>query len=127
MKEARKVELASINAARTEVTPTAWTVLQQDGPNHLGLWCNVLPDYQMALIAPCLHALQSLSASNAERKANKEKLVADKLAAFGKTPPLPCVSTKALPLPCVSTKALPLPCVSTKALPLPCVSTCVCV
>ena len=23
---------------------------QKDGPNHLGLWCYVLPDHQMALI-----------------------------------------------------------------------------
>ena len=22
-------------------TPTAWTMFQQDGPNHLGLWCNM--------------------------------------------------------------------------------------
>ena len=31
-------------------TPTTWTVLQQDGPNHLGLLYNVLPGHQMALI-----------------------------------------------------------------------------
>ena len=24
-------------------TPTTWTILQHDGPNHLGLWCNALP------------------------------------------------------------------------------------
>ena len=30
--------------------PTAWTVLQQDGPNHLGLWHNALSEHQMALI-----------------------------------------------------------------------------
>ena len=29
--------------------PTAWTILQHDGPNHLGLWHNALPDHQMAL------------------------------------------------------------------------------
>ena len=29
---------------------TTWTVLQQDGPNHLGLLYNVLPGHQMALI-----------------------------------------------------------------------------
>ena len=23
--------------------PTTWTVFQHDGPNHLGLWCNVAP------------------------------------------------------------------------------------
>ena len=26
------------------------TILQQDGPNHLGLWYNALPEHQMALI-----------------------------------------------------------------------------
>ena len=31
--------------------PTAWTVLQHDGPDHLGLRCNAFPDHQMALIA----------------------------------------------------------------------------
>ena len=30
--------------------PTTWTTLQQDGPDHLGLWYNALPDHQMALI-----------------------------------------------------------------------------
>ena len=30
--------------------PTTWTILEQDGPNHLGLWCNVLNEHQMALI-----------------------------------------------------------------------------
>ena len=30
--------------------PTTWTILQKDGPNYLGLWYNVLPEYQMALI-----------------------------------------------------------------------------
>ena len=37
--------------------PTTWTILQQDGPYHPGLWYNVLPEHQMALItsgcAPC--------------------------------------------------------------------------
>ena len=23
--------------------PTTWTILQHDGPNHLGLWCNAAP------------------------------------------------------------------------------------
>ena len=27
---------------------TTWTVIQHDGPNHLGLWYNVLPEQQMA-------------------------------------------------------------------------------
>ena len=30
--------------------PTTWTVLQQDGPNHLGLWHSLLPEHQLALI-----------------------------------------------------------------------------
>ena len=38
-------------------TPTTWTTHQQNGPDHLGLWCNVLPDHHMALITsgcvPC--------------------------------------------------------------------------
>ena len=28
-----------------------WTILQHDGPDHLGLWYNALPEHQMALIA----------------------------------------------------------------------------
>ena len=23
--------------------PTSWTILQHDGPHHLGLWCNTTP------------------------------------------------------------------------------------
>ena len=30
--------------------PTAWTIIQQNGPNHLGLWYNALPGHQMGLI-----------------------------------------------------------------------------
>ena len=37
--------------------PTTWTILQKDGPSHLGLWYNALPEHQMARItsgcAPC--------------------------------------------------------------------------
>ena len=40
-------------------SPTTWTVLQQDGPNHLGLWYNVLPEHHMALITSFLCALQA--------------------------------------------------------------------
>ena len=29
--------------ARGGVTPTTWTILQQDGPNHLALCCNAHP------------------------------------------------------------------------------------
>ena len=29
---------------------TAWTVHQDDGPNHLGLRCNALPGHQTALL-----------------------------------------------------------------------------
>ena len=39
--------------------PTAWTVLQQNGPDHLGLWYNMLPWHQIALItSDCLGAVQ---------------------------------------------------------------------
>ena len=31
--------------------PTTWTILRHDGPDPLGLWCNALPEHQMALIA----------------------------------------------------------------------------
>ena len=30
--------------------PTAWTISRCDGPNHLGLWYNALPEHQMAPI-----------------------------------------------------------------------------
>ena len=30
--------------------PTTWTILQQYGPDHLGLWYCALPEHQMALI-----------------------------------------------------------------------------
>ena len=30
--------------------PTTWTILQQDGPDHLGLWHHVPPEHQTALI-----------------------------------------------------------------------------
>ena len=32
-------------------TLTTWTILQNDDPNHLGLWYNALPEHQTALIA----------------------------------------------------------------------------
>ena len=37
------------------VHAATWTVLHHDGPNHLGLWYNVLPEHQMGLITsgPC--------------------------------------------------------------------------
>ena len=35
---------------RTRRCWSTWTNLQQDGPNHLRLWHNVLPEHQMALI-----------------------------------------------------------------------------
>ena len=42
--------------------PTTWTILEQDGPNHLGLWCNVLPEHQMALIiSECVPARRLMS------------------------------------------------------------------
>ena len=30
--------------------PASWTITRHDGPNHLGLWYNALPEHQMALI-----------------------------------------------------------------------------
>ena len=30
--------------------PIAWTITRHEGPNHLGLWCDALPEHQMALI-----------------------------------------------------------------------------
>ena len=31
--------------------PARWTILQQDGPDHLGFWYKALPEHQVALIA----------------------------------------------------------------------------
>ena len=45
--------------------PTTWTIIQQDGPNHLGLWCNMLPEYQMAAITSgCVRSGAELSDNN---------------------------------------------------------------
>ena len=41
--------------------PTTWTVLQHDGPDHLGLWHNALPEHQMALITSDCDGMRSLS------------------------------------------------------------------
>ena len=42
---------------------TTWTILRrQDGPNHLGLWYNVLPERQMALITSGCVLLQVMCA-----------------------------------------------------------------
>ena len=41
------------------VCPAARTVIRHDGPNHLGLWCNALPEHQMALITSDCAPLQS--------------------------------------------------------------------
>ena len=38
--------------------PTTWTILQYDGPDHLGLWYNALLEHQMALIVS-LHTVCS--------------------------------------------------------------------
>ena len=48
----RRVGVSAESAsAEDEVRdPTTWTVLQHDGPNHFGLWYNMLPAHQMALI-----------------------------------------------------------------------------
>ena len=39
-----------VRPAEREFAPTTRAVLQKDGPNHLGMWCNALPAHQMALI-----------------------------------------------------------------------------
>ena len=59
--------MKGLNASYAELwatavrVPTTWTILQQDGPNHLGLWYNVLPEHQIALITsgcvPCSRAV----------------------------------------------------------------------
>ena len=41
--------------------PTTWTTSQQDGPNHLGLCQNAIPEHQMALTPPdCAPAARAL-------------------------------------------------------------------
>ena len=45
--------------------PTTWAFLQQDGPNHLGSWYNVLPEYQAALITSgCVPPRLEISGDN---------------------------------------------------------------
>ena len=41
--------------------PTTWTILQYDGPSHLGLWYNALREYQMALITSDCGTMRSVS------------------------------------------------------------------
>ena len=41
---------SSFGAASSVRDPKTWTILQRDGPNHLGLRHNALPAHQMALI-----------------------------------------------------------------------------
>ena len=42
---------------------TTRTVLQQDGPDHLGLWLNAIPEHQMAVITSgtISHVIMALS------------------------------------------------------------------
>ena len=35
---------------RDPPTTTAWAVLRRNGPNHLGLWRDALPEHQMAVL-----------------------------------------------------------------------------
>ena len=35
---------AAAAAAAAVRDPTTWTIRQQDGPNHLGLWYNMIPE-----------------------------------------------------------------------------------
>ena len=43
-----------------------WTITRHDGPNHLGLRCNALPEHQTALITSVLCALQVAEESAVE-------------------------------------------------------------
>ena len=56
-------------------TPTTWTILQKDGPNHLGLWYNMIPEHQMSLITspPCCRADLKQLTAQAERAAVEAK------------------------------------------------------
>ena len=52
-------------------THTTWTIVQQNGPDHLGLWCNALPEHQMALITSGCVPFRSPTARG-RRRATKE-------------------------------------------------------
>ena len=45
-----RLQIYELNLEHGTGPPQTWTILQHDGPNHLGLWYNVLPEHQMALI-----------------------------------------------------------------------------
>ena len=46
-----EIEALAVNSEDMQVRgPTTWTTTRHDGPNHLGLWCDALPEHQMALI-----------------------------------------------------------------------------
>ena len=49
-KTSSRVATAFMYLSDGAAPPTAWTTLQQDGPTHLGLRCDVLPEHQIALI-----------------------------------------------------------------------------
>ena len=57
-----------VEPRKTQVPgPTTWTITRYDGPNHLGLWYNALPEHQMALItSDC--ALFSTSSSTSRTR-----------------------------------------------------------
>ena len=50
----------------------SWTVLQKDGPNHLGLWCSVLPEHQMALITSWLVQVPAIAGGRVEKPPTSE-------------------------------------------------------
>ena len=51
-----------------------WSIIQRDGPNHLGLWYNVLPEHQMALITSGLCVPFSSTDSTASGMHSSRKL-----------------------------------------------------
>ena len=83
-KEELQAQLDAIKDHHEVRDPTTWPILQHDGPNHLGLLYNALPDHQMALITSvCVRQtakremIGSVGAAAKERQRSK---VADVLA-----------------------------------------------
>ena len=48
--EAKFAETMAVRATRCGPPPTTWTMARHDGANNLGLFCDALPEHQMALI-----------------------------------------------------------------------------
>ena len=49
-------------------TPTAWTILQNDDPDHLGARCNALPEHQMALVTSDFVSFREISGRGCRRR-----------------------------------------------------------